>query len=133
VSLIENGVWPNAESATSQNLAPLAPVELVARIAPDESGLFMHPPPFITLTTEVAANPEFWREFGALDEIEPDLALDIGDFGAGSDAAIVLDYRGESDEPRVLRLQWGESGNHWVVLAETFEVFAEVLSLVPIT
>src|SRR5262245_59352223 len=85
VSLIESGVWPRAESAMLQNVAPLAPVELVARIAPDEAGLFLYPPPFSTVRRAVAANPDFWREFGALDEIEPDLALDIGDFGAGSD------------------------------------------------
>jgi hypothetical protein len=91
------------------------------------------PPPFSTLSTDVAANPDFWRKFGALNEIEPDLALDIGDFGAGSDAAIVLDYRGESNKPTVLRLQWGESGNHWVMLAETFQDFADALRLVPNT
>jgi hypothetical protein len=30
---------------------------------------------------------------GCLDQIDPALSLCIGDFGLGSDAAIILDYR----------------------------------------
>ena len=128
-SLIEAGVWPTTESATSQNLRPLAAPEDVDHLAPGENSLFLNPPPFKTLASEIAKNQQFWDEHGALDEIDPELALVIGDFGLGSDAAIVLDYRRTRDEPSVLRLAWSRDGNHWVEAAPTFEEFARLLRL----
>jgi hypothetical protein len=63
----------------------------------------------------------------ATHEIDPRRAVIIGDFGAGSDAAIILDYRASSSEPKVMRLCWTESGNHWVEFAKTFSEFAAYL------
>ncbi len=128
-SLIGAGAWPTTESANSQNLRPLATPEDVDRLAPGERSIFLNPPPFSTLASEIAANPQFWDEHGALIEIDPQLALVIGDFGSGSDAAIVLDYRRTSEEPSVMRLAWGSQGNSWVEIAPTFEAFARLLRL----
>ena len=101
----------------------------MGRLAPGESELFLEPPPFRTLATEITGNPQFWAEHGALDEIDPELALVIGDFGLGSDAAIVLDYRRSADEPAVLGLAWSDEGNHWVELAASFDEFVRLLRL----
>jgi hypothetical protein len=58
-SLIEVDAWPTRESANSQNVRPLATPEAVDRLAPGESSLFLYPPPFSTLASEIAANPGF--------------------------------------------------------------------------
>jgi hypothetical protein len=127
--LVEAGVWPTTDSATSQDLHPLAAPEDLDHLAPGESSLFLNPPPFWTLASEIAKNQSFWDEHGALDEIDPELALVIGDFGLGSDAAIVLDYRRNRDEPSVLRLACSCDGNHWIEAAPTFDEFARMLRL----
>ena len=128
-SLIEVDAWPTIESANSQNSRPLATPAAIDRLAPGERSLFLNPPPFSTLASEIAANPGFWGEHGALTEIDPDLALVIGDFGSGSDTAIVLDYRRSPNEPSVMRLAWTSQGNHWVEAAPSFEAFAQALQL----
>lgn len=73
---------------------------------------------------------DFWEEFGALDQIDPELALVIGDFGLGSDSPIILDFR-QAQNPPVLRLQWGPrgQGNRWVQGAPDFDEFASMLGL----
>ena len=57
----------------------------------------------------------------------------IGDFGIGSDAPIILDYRLDPDSPRVLRLRWGSDIRHnqWIIAAETFDLMCDVLELPP--
>jgi hypothetical protein len=73
-------------------------------------------------------NRDFWTKWGALNEIEPELALDIGDFGLGSDSAVVLDYR--KADPSVIRLVWRKPDpNTWVLCAGTFDEFADMLGL----
>lgn len=71
----------------------------------------------------------FWLEFGATEEIDPDLILLIGDFGPGSDAPFALDYRLSAMEPRVIRLKWSGRGkeNHWVEMFPNFSQFARHL------
>ena len=63
--------------------------------------------------------------------IDFDLALDIGDFGLGSDAPILLDYCEDAARPRVLRLEWSHDGsdNRWVVMASDFASIVEALGL----
>jgi hypothetical protein len=39
------------------------------------------------------AKSNFWSRFGALEQISPELSVDLGFFGLGSDSPIVLDYR----------------------------------------
>jgi len=70
----------------------------------------------------------FWSDpRTATHEITLELTLIIGDFGLGSDAPLALDYRPSPTKPRVIRLRWGNDGNHWVQVAETFGQFASHL------
>ena len=128
-ALIDAGVWPTVESANSQNLRSLVTPDDVERVAPGERSLFLDPPPFRRLAREVATNPEFWGEHGALDQIDPELAQIVGDCGLGSDTAIVLDYRPDRRRPSVQRLAWNRDGNQWVEVAPNFEEFACMLRL----
>ena len=69
-------------------------------------------------------------EFGALEQIAPELSVDIGFFGLGSDTAIVLDYRQGGSNPPVLRLKWCKpEPNVWVRCADSFDEFADILGL----
>lgn len=48
----------------------------------------------------------------------------------GSDAPIVLDYRLDAVNPRVLRLLWTiGAGNRWVVMVPDFATFFAALGL----
>jgi hypothetical protein len=81
---------------------------------------------------EKASSNAYWMDpMAAPWEIDFDLALDIGDFGLGSDAPILLDYRENSETPRVIRLRWSYKGraNHWVMMAPDFESFVSELEL----
>jgi hypothetical protein len=115
----------------------------VRTISPEDSEIWVAAPPFMTL-----ARPknEWWFEkFRHPEEIEYDTAVILGDFGRGSDTPIVLDF--SHQPPRVMALSisfhpnahqkkrpWPEGANyllegHWIVLAATFEEFAEKLGL----
>lgn len=70
----------------------------------------------------------------AVHEIDPELALVIGDFGLGSDVPIILDYRSDKTNPCVMNLEWKIvpdkspfCDNHWMKLSDTFADFALVL------
>jgi len=76
------------------------------------------------------AKSKFWSRFGALEPISPDLSVDIGSFGLGSDTAILLDYRQGGSNPPVLRLKWRKlEPNVWVRCADSFDEFADMLGL----
>lgn len=131
--LISTGHWPRSErEANRQNLRdPPVPRSLVKQIVPGETQLYLYWPPFRTVAHRYNhGEHEFWDEFGAVHEISPERTLLIADFGLGSDAPIVLDYR-EPGPPLVLRLQWGEppDGNHWVRFFATFDEFARSFKL----
>ena len=133
VALLDSGVWPAThEQALRQNLRPLIPTERVRRFAPEESVIYLERPPFKTVAQE-AGEPvkAFWATFGALDQIDPTHSLIVADFGLGSDAPIILDYRDPSRAPRVLRLRWSARGesNQWVQCAADFDQFADLLGL----
>ncbi|MCI0740041.1 MAG: hypothetical protein L0Y72_13430 [Gemmataceae bacterium] len=130
--LIANGRWPrNAQEANAQNLEPLAAPERVNQLAPEETCLYFLPPPFLTVR-EKSAQHDYWNwpQFDP-SGIDFDLALDIGDFGLGSDAPILLDYRLDRTNPRVLRLLYPRDGspNRWVIMANDFPSFVEALGL----
>lgn len=74
---------------------------------------------------------EFWERFGALDQIDPERALVIADFGLGADSVVVLDFARDAVNPPVLRLRWGPRGvgNAWVQGARDFDEFATILGL----
>ena len=92
-------------------------------------------PPFKTVSECLLVegdDPDFFHEFGALDEIDPTLTLVIGDFGIGSDAPIALDYRlGPSPRVTYLYYEWAgdEVRTHWAVCSETFAAFSRALDL----
>jgi hypothetical protein len=134
--LIEAGVWPSASgpSMIAQELRPIVRPERVRRFAEDESLICLWPPPFSTIAQKRAAGGagDFWERFGALQQIVPERALIIGDFGLGSDSPVVLDFARDASNPPVLRLRWGPrgQGNEWVQGARDFDEFAAMLGLV---
>lgn len=132
--LIATGVWPSAAgpSMTAQQLKPLIPAERVRRFAPQESLICLQPSPFHTIAAEQAwrSSGDFWEQFCRLDQIVPERALIVGDFGLGSDAPIILDFARDAEKPPVLYLRWGpEHHNEWVQGARDFHEFAELLGL----
>jgi hypothetical protein len=133
-ALIEAGVWPGDKGAAwRQHSRPLVPAERVRSFAPEESLLILLPPPFVTVRQLVDGGERaFWESaMAAPEEISFDRTVVIGDFGIGSDAPIVLDYRPRAHCPAVLRLRWGQTrgDNHWVEIAPNFAQFAALLGL----
>ncbi|WAS96886.1 hypothetical protein [Nannocystis punicea] len=131
VLLIDQGRWPRTrEEALGQHRRPWVELTRIHALAPEEDGLYLARPPFVTVRAEMARNP-FWGDpLSDPGGIDPDLALVLGDFGLGSDAPILLDYRLDLAQPQVLRLLWSRSeGNRWVVAAPDFAGFAAALGL----
>jgi hypothetical protein len=134
--LLATGVWPSADgpSMIAQQLNPSISADRVRRFAAEESLICLQPPPFPTIAQERAAGGagDFWDRFGALDQIVPEKALIIGDFGLGSDSPVILDYARNASNPPVLRLRlhWGpDRRNEWVQGAQDFDEFTEILGL----
>jgi hypothetical protein len=130
--LIAAGRWPgDKKQAMAQNLKPRASPERVQALAPEEQRLYLLPPPFLAVRQKNEVNPFWLSDMAAPRGIDFDLALDIGDFGLGSDAPILLDYREDAANPRVIRLRWSGNGkaNEWVVLTPDFDSFVAALGL----
>ena len=134
LELIDAGLWPRTGSeAMRQNLHCLIPPERIQAFAPEEDRIYLYAPPFGLVANALKNEPPpgFYSKFGAVHELVPDAAVEIGDFGVGSDAPILLDYRFDAAHPRVIRLRWAYGGggrdNHWVTCADTFEQFAAML------
>jgi len=130
--LIAAGRWPrDSKEAMAQNLKCLVPPERVQALAAEEQLLYLLPPPFYTVRQKSEGNPFWFSDMAAPCGINFDLALDIGDFGLGSDAPILLDYREDVVNPRVIRLRWSGCGkaNEWVVMAPDFATFVSALGL----
>ncbi len=106
--------------------------EKVHKLAPGETEICLYPPrAFTTVASQLQHNSDFWVEFGALHEIAPELALQIGDFGPGSDTPILLDYRRGHESVCVLRLEWPRPlPNRWALCADSFDEFAERLGII---
>ena len=121
---------------TSQELDPIIPLERVHQFASDESRICLQTPPFPTIAQEWDAGgaSDFWERFGALDQIEPDKSLIIGDFGIGSDSPIILEFGRNASNPPVLRLRWkDEQQTDWIQGARDFDEFAALLGLVDVS
>jgi hypothetical protein len=133
VAALDAGRWPRTpQEAISQNLQPWVSLQGIQQLAPGESTLFLYHPPFAVLARGLVGEGDlFYKRFGALDQIVPEATIEIADFGIGSDSPVALDYRESTEEPRVIRLQWGRGGqaNHWVPMAPDFATFAKVLGL----
>ena len=130
--LLAAGRWPRtAEEERQQNLSSLVPSARIRRLAPEESTIYLLAPPFRIVREQSTSNPFWTHPMSAPSEIDFDLVLDIGDFGIGSDAPILLDYRESLETPRVIRLRWSPDGleNHWVIMAPDFATFALELGL----
>ncbi|MCG8353636.1 MAG: hypothetical protein MI924_38220 [Chloroflexales bacterium] len=94
--MLAAGRWPKTpEEAEFQNRRPWVSTENIRRLAPDETLIYFFPPPFFTVRERSREN-DFWN-WPQTDPngIDFDLAIDIGDFGLGSDAPILLDYRAD--------------------------------------
>lgn len=71
----------------------------VAALYPGEREIYLYAPPFQTVSKLVNEGERFWaREVASADQIDFDLTIVIADFGHGSDAPVVLDYRNSHDE-----------------------------------
>ena len=133
LALLYAGHWPkNEDEARMQNLRSPISQDLIKRIAADESMLFLYPPPFCTLASLQKSGEEFWQTpIARPDEIVATHCIPIGDFGLGSDAPIMLDYRHNEENPSVIRLQWAKGGsdNHWIKVGSNFKEFSDQLEL----
>lgn len=135
VRLLEIGWWPrDAATAMGQNVRSLVAEAEVRAFAAEESMIYFFPPPFHTISELLASEERFWTsEMACPGGISFEHTVVIGDFGLGSDAPIVLDYRADAFRPCVLRLQFqfGESRakNRWVKAAEDFDAMCEILRI----
>ena len=49
VAALDSGRWPpTADEARRQNICSLVPVERIRRLAPEETTIYLYPPPFHT-------------------------------------------------------------------------------------
>jgi len=133
VEALESGRWPRtAAEAVKQNLHCLVAEERIRGFAPDESIIYLYHPPFHTVASVLAGrDATFYHQFGMLEQIVPEAAIEIADFGLGSDAPILLDYRASPTDPSVIRLCWPGDGrpNCWKVMAPDFSSFIKALGL----
>jgi hypothetical protein len=109
---------------------------------------FLYPNPMVTFAADheskrmgALGGTEFFAVFErTLKQMDPDRTLFIADFGAGSDAPILLDYRENPTDPPVIGFKWQDvleldggsywDGAHqWVRLAPSFSEFVRSLGL----
>jgi hypothetical protein len=126
LAMLAEGRWPRtAEEATKQNLHSRVPEDRNRTLR----RIYLYAPPFHTIA-RITTGPgrDFYSRFGALHELVPEASVEIGDFGLGSDAPILLDYWSGPTEPQVIHLEWADP-NYWVVMAPSFAEFVELLGL----
>ena len=127
--MLADGRWPRtAHEASKQNLHPRVPQDRNRKL----QKIYLYAPPFHTLAKIVAGSGrDFYSQYGALHELVPEASVEIGDFGLGSDATILLDYSANTTNPQVIHLEWADRGesNYWVVMAPDFAGFVELLGL----
>lgn len=132
IYLIESGYWPTQANAQKQNLNSPVPKEVVQKWAPEEDAIFFNPPPFLTVKNCTSQGEAFWSwPMASPEGISPTHSVVIGDFGLGSDAPIILDYRADSQKPEVKRLKWGldVKDNVWITAARSFDEMCDSLRL----
>lgn len=124
LELIESGRWPaTADEAARQMVRPFIAEDRNRRLR----RIQLYSPPFHTLAH--CSESDFYRQFGALHTIAPELAIAIAEFGIGEDTPILLDYRRSRTQPRVIRLEWDRGGNEWIEMTPDFASFVELLGL----
>lgn len=129
--LAADGIWPSERgNLESQNQNPILSPESIADWAPGERTVYFYPLPQCTIQTLIDGGDTFWlSEHAAPRGIDYNLAVAIGDFGLGSDAPLVLDYRRTPESPCVLRLQWSQDGNQWIKVSDSFDEFVAITGL----
>ncbi len=137
VALIQSGSWPRTpEEELRQNLKSLVEEARIKIVAPEQDRIYFVRPPFSTVAQlSKGGERNFWSTSAAPQDIDAKLAVVIGDFGLGSDAPILLDYRKNELNPTVIRLKWNYGAgqrNQWLLCANTFDEFADILSLDPV-
>lgn len=134
-ALIELGLWPrNKAEERKQNIKSLVQAERIHLFAPEEDRIYFLSPPFHTVKRLLSRKEHegFWSRFGALESLEPELSIEIGSFGPGSDSPILLDYRQDRSNPAIIKLTWRKGQglpNIWVRCADNFEDFADMVEL----
>lgn len=131
MDLVELRMWPGTtDEANKQHINTIIPLANLKEFAPDENSIFFYPPPFTRISNALSNEYEYWKKNGALDQIDPNLALIIADFGMGSDTVLTLDYRENITIPTVCRLKWdNENGNRWLKVADNFATFCRMAGL----
>jgi hypothetical protein len=127
--VLARGAWPRARDAVfAQEIVPIVPASVVHTFASDEHRIVLLPPPFNTISDCMPSEGEFWHEFGALEEIDPDEALLICDFGLGSETVVIVDFR--HDPSPVLRLNfYAPLKTRWLKVADSVEGFRRMLEI----
>ena len=118
LELIEKGIWPRTiDEANKQHIKTIIPLTKLKEFAPDEDGIYFYTFPFTRISDALMKQYDYWINYGAIDQIDPNLALIIADFGLGSDTLLILDYRENINSPTLYRLKWGKV-NHWVTFCK---------------
>jgi hypothetical protein len=133
LELVRARRWPaDADAERAQNRVPLASRERVQAVTHgSEESIFLYcPQSFRRVASATNELDLFWRRPEAAPTgIDFERSIVIGDFGLGSDAPIILDYRASVTAPTVLRLHWSPNGNRWVEMAADVETLVNVLGL----
>lgn len=140
--LMEAKLWPSSHGESiQQNLCRRIASADVVSLMPTESEIFLYPNPRSTLASDYAASKQlvggadFFKDYKeTLVQIDPEKALLIADFGAGSDAPIALDFRANQADPPVIGLQWcaaprTDKKSYWIQIAPSFSAFVKKLNL----
>lgn len=82
--------------------------------------------PFKKISDTLLGEGNFWNQWGAINQITPELTLIIADFGIGSDTCLILDYRENIDTHslcRLVRNNRDKDGNYWEKVSNDSENF----------
>ncbi len=134
INLIQLGIWPSSKKdAHKQNLKPILGKDAACKLSKDNDRIYLEGPPFITIEEEAISNRFWYDELTNVGEIDYKKAVIIGDFGIGSDSAIIL-YYGNTHKPSIMYLKWSFKANNihhsWVETHSCFDDFAIEVGLI---
>ena len=131
--LVEKGIWPkSSDEANHQHTKSLVPKDKLKEFAPDEDWIYFYPMPFKKISDTLLDEGNFWNQWGAINQINPELTFIIADFGIGSDTCLILDYRENIDTPslyRLVRNNRDKDGNYWEKVSNNFGEFCAITEL----
>jgi hypothetical protein len=131
IALIDAGRWPRRSDLLVHHEF-LVPRSLLAPFCSSDfpsSSEYLHlfPPTFA-----LARPTRFWTNATGGWDIDLKRLLDIADFGWGTDAPIILDYRRSEEQPSVRCLRYPDAGSlrsEWVDVADSFDDLVTYLGL----